>query len=230
MRMFLVQVLPKVADLHKANGGTIILRPDSGDPVEQVVKALKAAEKTFGAAKNGKGYKMINNAGVIQGDGINYHTLKKILEAVHEAGYSAQNVAFGMGGALLQKMNRDTMSFATKLSHIVYANGEERDVMKTPKSSSAKTSLPGRLFVGRERPDSAPVVLPLGDPACRGMEPVLKVVYNKRPVPGAFDDFDRVKERLKTEWAFTPPNGNAMSPQLQAKIDNILKSRGHKTT
>lgn len=32
--------------------------------------------------------------------------------------YAIQAVAFGMGGGLLQKVNRDTMSFATKLSFI----------------------------------------------------------------------------------------------------------------
>lgn len=41
-----------------------------------------------------------------------------------------QNVAFGMGAGLLQKVNRDTMSFATKLSHIVYSDGTQRDIMK----------------------------------------------------------------------------------------------------
>jgi len=65
-----------------------------------------------------------------------------------------------MGGGLLQKCNRDTMSFATKLSHITYADGIHRDVMKTPKTSSAKTSLPGRLFVARNPDTGAPMVYP----------------------------------------------------------------------
>ncbi len=71
---------------------------------------------------------MIRGAGVIQGDGISHATLKKILTSVEEAGFSAQCVAFGMGGGLLQKVNRDTMSFATKLSKIVYADGLQRCV------------------------------------------------------------------------------------------------------
>jgi nicotinic acid phosphoribosyltransferase len=52
--------------------------------------------------------------------------MKAILKAVKEAGYAAQNVGFGMGGGLLQKLNRDTMSFATKLCHITYADGTKR--------------------------------------------------------------------------------------------------------
>jgi Nicotinate phosphoribosyltransferase (NAPRTase) family len=61
-----------------------------------------------------------------QGDGIDIYMLRKILDAVLEARYSAESVAFGMGGGLLQRLNRDTMSFATKLSHIVYADGSAR--------------------------------------------------------------------------------------------------------
>lgn len=85
-----------------------------------------AAEKVFGADVNKKGFKVIRGCGVIQGDGVSYKSLGQILDAVVAAGYSAQNCAFGMGGGLLQKLNRDTMSFATKLSHIVYLDGAKR--------------------------------------------------------------------------------------------------------
>lgn len=64
-----------------------------------------------------------------------------------DAGFSSQNVAYGMGGGLLQKVNRDTMQFATKLCHITYADGTVRDVMKNPKTSKSKQSLPGELAV-----------------------------------------------------------------------------------
>ena len=56
-----------------------------------------------------------------------------------------QAVAFGMGGGLLQKVNRDTLSFATKLSHVVYADGTPADIMKSPVSDAAKNSFPGKL-------------------------------------------------------------------------------------
>lgn len=69
---------------------------------------------------------MLRGAGVIQGDAITISSLERILKTVKEAGYSAQNVAYGMGGGLLQKLNRDTMSFATKLSHLTYSDGETR--------------------------------------------------------------------------------------------------------
>lgn len=122
----LSQVLPSVAALKTEKGGFLVLRPDSGNPVEVILMALRAGERIFGVDVNSKGYKVVRNCGAIQGDGINLKTLGAILEAVLAAGYSAQCVAFGMGAGLLQKVNRDTMSFATKLSHIVYADGTAR--------------------------------------------------------------------------------------------------------
>jgi len=219
-------VLPKIKEAKLAKpGGYMVLRPDSGDPVEQVIKGLKAAEKVFGSTKNSKGYTVITGAGVIQGDGINHKVLKDIMNKTLEEGYAANNVVFGMGGALLQKLNRDTMSFATKLCHAIYADGKERDVMKTPKSSTSKTSLPGKVCVVRE--NGVPTVYPKDDPAAKGLPSIMKVVYNKRPVPGAFDDFDTVRARVEKEWAELKPNGNPISTQLQDKINAILKSRGH---
>jgi hypothetical protein len=44
----------------------------------------------------------------------------QISEAAEQEGFAADNISYGMGGGLLQRVNRDTMSFATKLSHIVY--------------------------------------------------------------------------------------------------------------
>ena len=90
---------------------------------------------------------------MIQGDGIDLDTMQKIAAAIEAAGFAADNVAYGMGGGLLQKVNRDTMSFATKLCHIVYADGHAADIMKQPQTDTGKFSLPGaaRLSLGRGR-------------------------------------------------------------------------------
>ena len=67
-----------------------------------------------------------------------------ILETLKQAGYSADNIAFGSGGGLLQKLNRDTMKFAFKCSSIM-VNDEERDVFKQPITDRVKNSKKGRL-------------------------------------------------------------------------------------
>eukprot|EP00842_Homolaphlyctis_polyrhiza_P004335 jgi/Hompol1/4902/HPOL_004012-RA len=94
----LSEVLPSVASLKVERGGFLVLRPDSGNPVDVVLQALNAADKIFGSDLNEKGFKVLRGVGVIQGDGINIQTLAEIAQAVKAAGFAAQNCAYGMGG------------------------------------------------------------------------------------------------------------------------------------
>lgn len=141
---FLDNVLPVVAPLVKAKGGFHVIRPDSGDPVTCVLQGLEAGARHYGYITNAKGYKVLNNCGVIQGDGINADTVVDILNAVMGAGFSAENVAFGMGGGLLQAITRDTCSYAMKLSQ-----ADDRMIVKLPKTDLSKASYPGRFSVFR---------------------------------------------------------------------------------
>lgn len=125
-------------------GGMLVVRPDSGNPPEVVLKCLQLLDKTFGSNFNKKGYKVINGARVIQGDGINEDSIRAILETAISAGYSASNIAFGMGGALLQQVNRDTQKFAFKCSHAT-VDGVSVDVFKDPVTDKGKRSKKGKL-------------------------------------------------------------------------------------
>lgn len=126
------------------SGATVVIRPDSGDPATVVVDTLCRLATAFGTTKNSKGFLVLNNVAVIQGDGIDVPAIEHILTEVTKQGFSAQNVAFGSGGALLQKVNRDTQRFAYKISEIV-VNGEARPVCKAPKTDMTKRSKAGRL-------------------------------------------------------------------------------------
>ncbi len=127
------------------SGGTLVIRPDSGDPVKVVREALIRLSERFGYSLNQKGYKVLPDyVRLIQGDGINPVSLQKILDAMMQAGFSADNVAFGMGGGLLQQVDRDTLGWAMKASAAQVA-GEWRDVYKDPITSKAKRSKRGRL-------------------------------------------------------------------------------------
>ena len=128
-----------------STGGVLVIRPDSGDPVKVVREALIRLANRFGYRINSKGYKVLPDyVRLIQGDGINPVSLQKILDAIMEAGFSADNVAFGMGGGLLQQVDRDTLGWAMKASAAQVA-GEWRDVYKDPITSKAKRSKRGRL-------------------------------------------------------------------------------------
>ena len=125
--------------------GTLVVRPDSGNPRETVLKVLAILGEKFGHQINAKGYRVLNpKVRVIQGDGVNYWTIQDTLMAMNRAGWSADNITFGMGGALLQQLNRDTQKFAFKCSNIT-VNGEDRDVFKDPVEGHDKASKRGRL-------------------------------------------------------------------------------------
>ncbi|EFF42134.1 conserved hypothetical protein [Xanthomonas citri pv. aurantifolii str. ICPB 11122] len=137
-----------------ASGATVVIRPDSGDPVDVVEQCLRLLDEAFGHQLNGKGYKVLNHVRVIQGDGINPTSLRAILERITAAGYAADNVAFGMGGALLQKVDRDTQKFALKCS-AVRVDGQWVDVYKDPITDQGKQSKRGRLTLLRNRNDGS---------------------------------------------------------------------------
>lgn len=155
--------------------GTLVVRPDSGYPPEVVVKVLEILGDRFGFASNDKGYKVLNpKVRVIQGDGIDYEMLGLVLEAMKNAGWSADNIAFGSGGGLLQKVNRDTQRFAFKAS-AVKINGVWRDVMKDPATDATKRSKAGRFTLVRD--DFGWATMREEEAARRGLKDELVTVF-----------------------------------------------------
>ncbi|WP_348009753.1 nicotinate phosphoribosyltransferase [Roseateles sp.] len=132
-----------------ASGATVVIRPDSGDPTSVVLRTVRSLDASFGSEVNAKGYKILKHVRVIQGDGITRESIASILGALESAGYSADNVAFGQGGALLQQVNRDTLGFAMKAS-AAEVGGAWRDVFKAPITDPAKRSKASRLTLMRQ--------------------------------------------------------------------------------
>jgi nicotinamide phosphoribosyltransferase len=131
-------------------GGTLVVRPDSGNPVAIVVEVLRRLAEAFGATTNAKGYTVLNPAvRAIQGDGMDLAAIGAVLEAMKQAKFSADNIAFGMGGGLLQKVNRDTMEWAMKTS-AVKIKGFWQDVYKDPVTDHGKVSKRGRQSLIRD--------------------------------------------------------------------------------
>jgi nicotinamide phosphoribosyltransferase len=133
-------------------GGTLVVRPDSGDPLVVVLKVLEILGEKFGTTLNAKGYKVLPPyLRVIQGDGVNIRSISAILGKMAVNGWSADNIAFGMGGALLQAVTRDDFSFAMKASAISRNNGMSWEgFSKNPVTQSGKRSKAGRLAVLRD--------------------------------------------------------------------------------
>lgn len=137
----------KLKDLVITSGGTLVVRPDSGDPATVVLKVIQILDSAYGSTKNAKGFKVLHpSVRVIQGDGINEQSIETILMVLAGHGYSADNIAFGMGGALLQHVDRDTNKWAMKCS-AAKIDGEWVEVYKQPITDSGKNSKKGRLIL-----------------------------------------------------------------------------------
>ena len=128
------------------SGGTLVVRPDSGDPLTVPITITNLLMKQFGYTVNSKGYKVLPDCvRVIQGDGINENSLEVLINNMIDAGLSIDNIAFGMGGGLLQAWDRDTLKYAMKASARCDSNGEWMDVYKDPIDDKGKLSKKGRL-------------------------------------------------------------------------------------
>jgi nicotinamide phosphoribosyltransferase len=136
-------------DKLKEQGTTLVVRPDSGNPVKMALDVVAILSEGYGYVVNDKGYKVIDGARVLYGDGISSPgVIAEIYQTLKENGYSADNLVVGMGGGLLQKNDRDTQKFAIKCSHGI-VNGEERDVYKDPITDSGKKSKRGKICLYR---------------------------------------------------------------------------------
>jgi nicotinamide phosphoribosyltransferase len=151
----------ELAEEIKASGATLVVRPDSGDPALVVPTCLRILEQYFGYVTNDKGYKVLNNVRMIWGDGITKLTIETILRtAVDIHGYSADMLAFGQGGALLQAVTRDDQKYAMKCSAVgnnekldsdeeFFAFVDWRDVFKDPVTDKGKVSKKGLVWLFR---------------------------------------------------------------------------------
>ncbi|AXY76712.1 nicotinate phosphoribosyltransferase [Paraflavitalea soli] len=122
----------ELKELVLSRDGVLVIRPDSGDPVFTLLKVFDILMEKFGFTINEKGFKVLPpQVRVIQGDGITVDTIRHIYNALKINGIGAENLVLGMGGALLQRVDRDTQKFAFKCSY-AEVNGEAVDVQKHP--------------------------------------------------------------------------------------------------
>jgi len=139
---------PEIYAMIKGSGGTLVERPDSGDPIEVLLRILGIMEDRLPKGEitvNSKGFKVLPAClRLIWGDGINRRSMKTILKAITDAGWSASNLAFGSGGGLLMDFNRDTQKWAFKLCYAI-VDGTPRKVSKDPITDPGKRSKEGHL-------------------------------------------------------------------------------------
>lgn len=150
--------------------GKLVIRPDSGDPVEIICghsrdgftdhekKAfypefykkglIECLWDIFGGTINEQGYKVLNPCcGGIYGDSINLERQIDIYEKLAAKGFAATNIVLGVGSFTYQFNTRDTLGFAAKGSWC-QVNGKSIDIYKDPVTDDGtKVSLKGMVSV-----------------------------------------------------------------------------------
>jgi len=129
----------------EARKGMLKVRPDSGQLPHVVLDVLERLGEKFGTTKTDTGHRLLPPCiSVIQGDGVDIESMDMILKAMSDKKWAASNISFGSGGALLQKLHRDTQKFAFKCS-LATIDGKDVNVFKDPITDKGKQSKKGRL-------------------------------------------------------------------------------------
>lgn len=179
--------------------GVFVVRPDSTTldhptPGGLTRAILESLWMDFGGSTNEKGFKVLDpHVRVLWGDGIDAGGIERIINDALLGGFSPENLVFGMGGGLLQKMNRDTQRFAFK-SSAQKRDGEWHDIFKKPLDLS-KASKKGRLRLALR---SSGEFVTLGEKEVPAFDiardNVLRTVFEDGLLT-VTDTFDQVRER-----------------------------------
>lgn len=137
-------ICEQLKDKILARDGKLVIRPDSGDPVDIIcgtgtnpiynADKFKYGENTtnlpewkgviellwdiFGGTINKQGYKVLDShIGAIYGDSITLERAEAICERLKAKGFASTNIVFGIGSFTYQYNTRDTFGFAVKATY-----------------------------------------------------------------------------------------------------------------
>lgn len=142
----LAEYLPKLKNEILARDGKLVIRPDSGDPVDIIcgevrqIGGLLPKDKgvvellweIFGGTINKEEFKVLDpHIGAIYGDSITTERAEQICKRLHDKGFATTNVVLGIGSFTYQFNTRDTFGFAMKATSVV-VEGERREIFKDP--------------------------------------------------------------------------------------------------
>lgn len=159
-------ILDRIRDTILGRDGKLVIRPDSGDPVDILTglnhefgKGVTSEDKgviellweVFGGTVNEAGYKVLDShISTIYGDGITADRLNRIMDRMEKKGFASSNVALGVGAFFYQVLSRDSVGGSAVKMTKIWVNGVGIDIMKDPITGSGKKSATGLLAVFRD--------------------------------------------------------------------------------
>lgn len=183
-----------------AMNALLVIRPDSGDPVEMPFQVIKWLDGCFGHTVLDNGYKLLNHVRVIQGDGVDLDAIDGLIALLEADKWSCDNIVWGTGGWLHAAQTRDTLRFAYKACWV--RKGEESiDVYKDPITDAGKKSKKGIVtliesngeFTTLQQLEEAVIY----DPSLLPGKEALEVVYDYGRVAKVYTKRE-IRERLET--------------------------------
>jgi nicotinamide phosphoribosyltransferase len=205
-------ILPGLKDIIMARDGKVVIRPDSGDPVEIVCgndsKLLNSVEQKgsvealwdiFGGTVSPQGYKILDShIGLIYGDSITPTRAQQIVDGLAAKEFASINCVFGVGSYTYQYNTRDTFGFAMKSTYCK-VNGEDRQIFKDPKTDDGtKKSQKGMVAVVRSADGRSYECIDGLSPNDTCPDDQLRLIYKN----GEFfnrDTFQQIRERLRAQ-------------------------------
>lgn len=180
-------------DRVMSSESSLIVRPDSGDPIDTPVQVVAQLAYAFGTHLNSKGYKVIDHrVRVLQADAVSAQDMTMVLGRLESMGFSAENISFGMGSSLLQRVSRDTFSFTMKCSACQDDKGDWHDMSRRSLPLHEPVNKAGRRAVIVEEGDIFDIPLDeLG-----GRRNLLQPVWENGKLLHEWC-FDEIKARLK---------------------------------
>jgi nicotinamide phosphoribosyltransferase len=221
----LTEYLPTIKNEVLSRDGKLVIRPDSGDPVDILCgkypypevedrTVLHPEQKgviellwdIFGGTVNEKGYKILNShIGAIYGDSITTQRAEEICKRLKAKGFASTNVVFGIGSYTYQYNTRDTFGFAMKATY-----GEVKDI-----DTSGMTEVLDCREIFKD---------PITDDGTKKSKKGLLHVYNDGDKIVVQDQVDKTIERrglLETVFI----DGAAIRTHTLEEIRNRLKSQ-----
>lgn len=120
---------------------------------ELILATMYVMADTFGTTTNSKGFKVLNShIGILHGEGVTLDSIAGYFEAIVNAGFSAENIVFGVGAYVYSVLvSRDSFGQALKATSVTI-DDQEQAVFKNPKTASEgfKKSRKGRVQVAIE--------------------------------------------------------------------------------